>query len=129
MGAALPDFPVSITVTGLRSAKGQVLACLTARPQTFPDCAKDPQARARTAPAGAVVQLDFGEVPEGRYAVAIIHDENANGRMDKRLMMPSEGYGFSRDAPVHFGPPSFDRAAFEVDAPEQHQPIRMRYLF
>lgn len=128
-GLDLPEFDVSVTVTGLRSARGQVLACLTSAAHTFPDCARDPHARARIVPAGPTVQLDFGPVPEGRYAIAIVHDENGNGRLDKRMMLPSEGYGFSRDAPLRFGPPSFDSAAFEVDAPLQHQSIRMRYLF
>ncbi len=121
---------VDVTVTGLRSARGQMLACLTARPQTFPDCNKDPQAFRRTVPVGAAtVRFDFGLVPEGRFAIALVHDENGNGRMDKRLMLPSEGFGFSRDAPLRFGPPSFGSAAFQVDPATEHQAIRMRYMF
>ena len=73
--------------------------------------------------------LDFGEVPSGTYAIALIHDENGNGKLDKRLIMPAEGFGFSRNAPVRFGPPSFASAAFAVDGDEQRQTIRMRYLF
>lgn len=124
----MPDFNVGLTVVGLRSSKGQVLACLTALPATYPDCSKDPEARKRTVPAGLTVKIDFGAVPEGRYAIAVIHDENGNGRMDKRLMLPAEGFGFSRDAPVHFGPPSFSSAAFAVDQTE-HESVRMRYMF
>lgn len=129
LGAALPLGDVSATVTGLRSAKGQVLACLTARPKAFPKCESDPGARTLTVPASGSVELDFGEVPSGRYAIALIHDENANGKLDKRLMIPREGFGFSRNAPVGLGPPSFAAAAFAVDAEGEHQSIRMRYLF
>jgi len=95
-GAAPQTGDVSVTVTGLRSARGQVLACLTAQSKTFPDCDRDPAARAVKAPAGATVELDFGQVPAGHYAISLFHDENGNGRLDKRLMMPREGYGFSR---------------------------------
>jgi uncharacterized protein (DUF2141 family) len=49
--------------------------------------------------------------------------------MDKAMMMPREGYGFSRDAPVRFGPPSFRSAAFTVGAAPVHQTVRMRYIF
>lgn len=129
LGTALPSGEVSATVTGLRSAKGQVLACLTARPKAFPKCQNDPDARALTVPANGSVELDFGEVPNGRYAIALIHDENANGKLDKRLMIPREGFGFSRNAPVGLGPPSFADAAFAVDTRSEHQSIRMRYLF
>lgn len=128
-GADLPGGEVTATVTGLRSSKGQVLACLTAQPAGFPDCKKDPHARALTVPASETVELDFGHLPKGRYAISLFHDENANGRLDKRLMMPREGYGFSRNAPVRLGPPSFASAAFPLDAADEHQTIRMRYIF
>lgn len=117
-----------MTVTGLRSAKGQVLACLTALPKGFPDCSRDPAARHLTVPAGRTVLLDFGAVPSGRYAVSVFHDENGNGKLDKRFLMPREGYGFSRDAPVVFGPPKFAAAAFEV-AGDVTQSLRIRYIF
>lgn len=132
LGAAAAPAPspanVSVTVTGLRSTKGKVLACLTAQARTFPDCDKDPAARAVTVAAGKSVELDFGEVAPGRYAISLFHDENGNGKLDKAVMIPSEGYGFSRDAPVMMGPPSFAKAAFAVDGAAQHLSIRMRYL-
>jgi len=127
--AAAPEpAPVSAVLTNLRSAKGHVLACLTARADAFPDCAKDPLARKLTVPAAPEVHLDFGSVPAGQYAVSVIHDENGNGKLDTSLMIPREGYGFSRDAPVRMGPPKFDSAAFAVAGEPVHLAIRMRYL-
>ena len=129
LGSALPEGTVSATVTGLRSEKGLVLACLTARPSAFPACENDPDARALSVPAQESMTLDFGAVPGGRYAIALFHDENANGKLDKRLIFPREGFGFSRNAPVGLGPPSFASAAFAVNAGGEHQSIRMRYIF
>lgn len=120
---------VRATVSGLRSAKGQVVACLTARPDAFPDCQSDPAARSLTVPAARTVQLDFGMVPQGSYAISLFHDENGNGRLDKRLMIPREGFGFSRDAPVRLGPPRFASAVFAVGRETPGQTIRMRYIF
>lgn len=119
---------VSATVTGMRSAKGQVLACLTTRADAFPDCAKDPAARTLKVPAGTDLKLDFGVVPDGHYAVSLVHDENGNGKLDTRLMIPREGFGFSRDAPVRMGPPHFDKAVFPVTGHAEHLTIKMRYL-
>jgi len=116
-------------VTGLRSDKGQVLACLTANAGAFPRCEKDPDARALAVPASGAVEFEFRDVPPGQYAIALIHDENANGRLDMRLMLPHEGFGFSRDARVRFGPPSFAKAAFSINGEARHQTIRMRYIF
>ena len=119
---------VSMEVTGLRNAKGQVLACLTAHPKAFPDCSKDPAARTAVVPASASVRIDFGHVPAGRYAISLIHDENGNRKMDMAIMMPKEGYGFSRNAPVSFGPPKFAKAAFDVTGGDVVQQAKMRYL-
>lgn len=119
---------VSVAVNGLRSAKGQVLACLTTNAKAFPDCARDPQAHKLTVPATGTVHLDFGAVPAGTYAVSLVHDENGNGKLDTALMIPREGFGFSRDAPVRMGPPKFERASFAVESGDVHLAIRVRYL-
>lgn len=129
LGAAAPWGDVRASVTGLRSAKGQVVACLTARASEFPSCEHDPAARTATVPAAGEVEIAFGTVAPGRYAIALFHDENGNGRLDKRLMLPREGFGFSRDAPVRMGPPAFASAAFLVGSDDERQPIRMRYIF
>jgi uncharacterized protein (DUF2141 family) len=79
-------------------------------------------------PAASNDVIAFQHVLPGRYAVALFHDENANGRMDKMLMMPREGFGFSRDAPIRFGPPRFSAAAFTLGETQLTTSIRMRYL-
>lgn len=122
------DTDVSVTVTGLRSSKGLVRACLTAQADAFPNCDKDPHARKLNVAAAPEVRLDFGPVPEGRYAIAVIHDENGNGKLDTTLMIPREGFGFSRDAPVHMSAPHFDKAAFDVPGQATHLTLKMRYL-
>ena len=43
--APAPGGTVVVEISGLRSTDGQVLACLTARATSFPDCARDPDAR------------------------------------------------------------------------------------
>lgn len=55
------------------------------------------------------------ELPPGRYAVAVLHDENGNGKMDTRLLrMPKEPYGFSNGAKPRMGPPKFEDAVFDL---------------
>jgi uncharacterized protein (DUF2141 family) len=119
---------VRLEITGVRSDKGKVQVCMTARPDRFPKCQGDREAHTRSVPASDTVSLDFGHVAPGRYAIAVLHDENDNGKVDRVLgMMPKEGFGFSRDAPVRMGPPSFNQASFQVSA-DVEQTIRMRYM-
>ncbi|WP_343033356.1 DUF2141 domain-containing protein [Altericroceibacterium indicum] len=115
-------------MTGLRSSKGLVRACLTPNAKAFPNC-DGKGAMELAVPAAATVTLSFPNVAPGRYAIAVLHDENSNGKADRALlMMPKEGFGFSRDAKVFMGPPKFKDAAFDVNHVPVRQVIKMRYM-
>src|SRR6185312_779738 len=97
----------------LRSHKGMVRVCLTADPDNFPSCVDD--ARAVTASVPATTNaISFPGIAPGRYAVAVIHDENGNNKLDTMLGIPREGFGFSRNPVIRFGPPRFSAAAFPL---------------
>ena len=61
-------------------------------------------------------RCDFEDIPPGTYALAVIHDENMNGKLDTNwLGIPKEDYGFSNDAKGLFGAPSYPAASFQYD--------------
>ncbi|TAD73174.1 MAG: DUF2141 domain-containing protein [Sphingomonadales bacterium] len=120
---------VVIAVTDLRSAKGVIRACMTTRADVFPKCIKDPAAHRTVVSAGGKVEIRFTGVKPGQYAIALLHDENDNGKADRAMgMMPKEGYGFSRDAPVKMAPPKFKDAVFQIGEGSQRVTIKMRYF-
>ncbi|MEM9085696.1 MAG: DUF2141 domain-containing protein [Pseudomonadota bacterium] len=120
---------VVITITDLRSTEGVVRACMTTQEKIFPKCRKDPDSYRTVVPAGEDVTITFTDVTPGTYAVALLHDENDDGKANRALgMMPKEGYGFSRDAKVRMGPPKFDDAVFEHTGEDQQLTIKMRYF-
>ena len=52
----------------------------------------------------------------GRYAFKFFHDENKNEKLDVNwLEIPKEGFGFSNNPSMTFGPPSFDKTIFELN--------------
>ncbi|MFN3875311.1 MAG: DUF2141 domain-containing protein [Flavobacteriales bacterium] len=79
--------------------------------------AKEQGCMTRTVEAnGASVQVGFGDLAPGRYAIKAYHDINGNGRLDTNWMgMPKEPYGFGNDAMGAFGPPSYEQAAVPVE--------------
>ncbi|MCX9148361.1 DUF2141 domain-containing protein [Erythrobacter sp. WG] len=120
---------VVITVTDLRSSKGVVRACMTTRADIFPKCIKDPTAYRTVVPASGKLEIRFTGVKPGNYAIALLHDENDNGKADRAMgMMPKEGYGFSRDAPVRMAPPKFADAVFAIGEAAARVTIKMRYF-
>ncbi len=61
------------------------------------------------------VTVTFNDVEPGDYAIRYFHDENSNQGFDNNMFgMPIEGYGFSNNAPVNFGPPSYQQMTFMV---------------
>ena len=120
---------VTITVTDLRNSEGVVRACMTTVESVFPRCAKDPNSYRTVVPAGETVTIRFNNVKPGDYAIALLHDENEDGKANRVLgMAPREGYGFSRDAPVRMAPPEWDDAVFTVGTASQRVTIMMRYF-
>ena len=75
-------------------------------------------------PPAAVAQADAAsprtvlvlrDVPPGRYGVTVIHDKNANGKLDSNIVgIPTEPYGAIRHARGRMGPPAFEDAAVDV---------------
>lgn len=128
-GASDPGVKVTVTVSEIRSTKGVVRACMTTDPKKFPRCRGVPGAHSAVVPAKGAVTLTFTGVQPGNYAIALLHDENENGKADRAMgMMPKEGFGFSRDAKVRMGPPKFGEAVFAVGSEPVSQAIRMRYM-
>jgi uncharacterized protein (DUF2141 family) len=66
--------------------------------------------------ASGTRRVVFTQLPPGRYAVIVFHDENDNGRLDENGWgVPTEGYAFSNNAEGLLGAPSFDAAGFTLD--------------
>ncbi len=125
---ASADASLDVSVSGLRNKKGNVLVCLTGNAKAFPDCSKDPKSLKRTVKATAAGSISFAEVVPGTYALSLIHDENANGKLDTSLAIPKEGFGFSRNPKITFGPPKFKSAAFTLNGAGA-QNVKMKYMF
>jgi uncharacterized protein (DUF2141 family) len=51
----------------------------------------------------------------GKYSFKFIHDENMNNKLDTNWIgIPKEGFGFSNNPKMTFGPPSFEKTLFEL---------------
>jgi uncharacterized protein (DUF2141 family) len=76
----------------------------------------------------AQARCDFVDIPPGRYALVVIHDENMNNKLDTNwLGIPTEGYGFSNDAKAVLGPVSFSAASFPYEGQNMQLTIGLHY--
>jgi uncharacterized protein (DUF2141 family) len=116
-----------VEINKLRNAKGRVAVALFNSSEAFPEQSRALQGKLATI-SGARATVTFKGVKPGTYALAVLHDENKNNKMDFNLLgMPLEGYGFSNDAWAMFGPPSFEDASFSVKGKTTSK-IKARYF-
>lgn len=120
---------IHVKILDIKNSTGTVACALFAAPEGFPTeflrhatrimmmKIQDTQGR-----------CDFLDIEPGTYALAIIHDENMNGKMDTNwLGVPEEGYGFSAGAKVSMSAPTFEEASFPHDGKDLHLTISLSY--
>ena len=67
--------------------------------------------------SSGTVELQVRNVKPGTYAIAVFHDVNGNGKLDRSFIgLPNEPYGFSNDVGRR-GPPNFEAARIVVREP------------
>jgi len=106
------DLTVDVKVPDQR--QGAVRAALFDKADGFPRGTPLRTAMASTVQGKATLQ--FAGLPAGDYALTAYLDENSNSKLDANLFgLPTEPYGFSRNARGMAGPPPFADAAFRVE--------------
>jgi uncharacterized protein (DUF2141 family) len=110
-----PAFAATLVIRadGIGSAQGMVYAGICDRSFEEATCPY----RDRTAARPGRVEFRVRNVKPGRYAIAVFHDTNGNGKLDRSFIgLPQEPYGFSNDVGRR-GFPSFEGALITVTDP------------
>jgi uncharacterized protein (DUF2141 family) len=72
--------------------------------------------------------LQVDSIAPGMYGIALLDDENRDGRLDYRLILPKEGVGFSYYEQHGFHRPVFDDFSFSLKKNVTLRiPIRLTY--
>ncbi len=118
---------VDVNVGTFRNTKGWFGCRLYSSPAGFP---KEPTSKQQQkAITGTTVGCTFEGLPAGTYAVSVMHDENANGKLDSNFLgIPTEGYGVSNNHTHALSAPTWDESKFEVkDGESVRLGIGLRY--
>jgi uncharacterized protein (DUF2141 family) len=106
---------LNVSVTQVGESTGNVIIALFDTEKGFPHGAAAIGSLKVTAKKGTVASA-FKKLAPGRYAVAAFHDANGNDALDTTFLgIPTEEYGFSRNARCATGPPEFSAAAFDLN--------------
>lgn len=118
---------LDIELKKVKSTEGEIILSVYSKEEDWLKEGKEVQKVKIKANYGSV-KVTFSKLERGDYAIAAIHDENSNGKLDFTwYMKPEEGVGISKDATGSFGPPSFYDAKFSLTKDSSLQVINMDY--
>ena len=117
---------LTIKVTDVNSNKGHIIIAVDDALVDFSAFSGDVAAVRYRAVSGES-SVTLSNIPEGLYAVSVIHDENGNSELDIDGQMPVEGYGYS-GAGSPYKQPEFSNAAMDVRKPATTITVKMIYL-
>jgi uncharacterized protein (DUF2141 family) len=135
LAIALPVLPslsqststVLLEVSSLKNTRGTLNCRLFTKASDFPD--GEGILTVRTPIAGANTTCTFPNVEPGTYAVAVVHDENSNGKLDKNFVgVPSEGYGVSNNKTYALSAPKWDESVFTI-APSESKTLQVKLRY
>ncbi|MHB1104878.1 MAG: DUF2141 domain-containing protein [Lutibacter sp.] len=129
-----PEESYSLTIksTGFRNSEGIALFVLYNKNGSIPDEKYKNYFKKGISKIdkNGTATFTFTNLPEGSYAVNILHDENKNGKIDKKFLlpMPSEGIGFSNFESIGMSNrPNFSKASFLVKS-NMEKVVKVIYL-
>jgi uncharacterized protein (DUF2141 family) len=121
---------LTVHITGIRNVKGKINIALFRDAKGFPleiDSAVSTQ-KLEIDPQTLSVTAVFASLPQGTYAVSLLHDEKLIGRMEFDSQgIPQSGYGISNNPDTSQGPPTAEQGKFQVNQPETTIEIKLVY--
>lgn len=122
-----PSSTVLIEVAGFKNMRGTLNCRLFTNAADFPD--GEGIVTLRVPITGPNTSCSFSNVEPGTYAIAVVHDENGNGKLDKNFVgVPSEGYGVSNNKTYALSAPKWNESNFTLGATESKALlVKLRY--
>lgn len=108
----------NVTIEGFRNKEGfAAISVFHEREQrAFPgEAAKAYKTFYLPIPQNKKIEIKLDNVPAGKYAIALLHDEDGNKKLNTVLGYPREGFGFSNNPRVLVGAPDFSKCAVELN--------------
>lgn len=105
---------LSVHVSGVKTSDGKISVAVYDTSEGFLKFDKVYVGSSTIAKKGTT-HLVIDDLPNGEYALAAFHDENANDELDTNwLGIPKEAVGFSNAKMKTFGPPRFKECALQL---------------
>ena len=123
-----PFHNLVLKLEGVSNDKGLIRITVFSKEDGFPEDSEKAVKTISVPAQQGVVRVVLNKLPAGNYAIAVLHDENKNGKLDTNLVgYPKEGYGFSNNNLPTFRAPRFEEAAFTMSEEKEELSVRISY--
>ncbi len=119
-GPAASAHDLTVVVDGVRNERGVIGVLVFSSAEGWPENVSSAYASMSAPARMPKTELTFHGLPDGDYAVVVLHDENENEKLDRNWIgKPKEQWGMSNNPPAVLSAPSFDRARFRLGKDER----------
>ena len=123
-----PAATLRVSVVDLRNTKGHLRLGVFTSAKGFPRD-RNGAMMWKSLPADSNERTFTINLPPGRYALVVLHDENGNKKLDENFLgVPKEGYGVSNNPKPRFRAATFDEAAFALPDSGAELAISIQYF-
>ena len=120
---------VEVTVTGIRSSKGNIVIGVFKDDATFQ---KEKAFLSKSFTKDAIIDGKMKVIVDlepGVWGLSLLDDENSSGLMEYNFLgIPKEGFGFSDYYHSGFSKPKFEAFRFTLEKDKKKITIKIRYM-
>ena len=107
------NYSLNINIENINPSKGQLMIAVYNSKQLYMKTEKAFSKQILKLNGKNSEFIQFKDLPMGEYSVAVIHDENNNGKLDTNIFgIPTEAYGFSNNIRPKFRAANWDETKF-----------------
>ncbi len=119
---------IHVKITGIKNSKGQVGILIFVDKDGFPSDWKKAYKQVLIPAKEGEMEYTFADLPNGKYALSVMHDENNNNKLDTNMFgVPKEGYGVSNNIIGNLSAPKFADATFSIGTDNYKLEIKLKY--
>ena len=116
-----------LTLKNIDTTKGNIRIAVYGSQQAFEQQGETVYGTVITVITGPEETVQIPQLDYGTYVIAVYHDVNNNGKLDKTLLgIPKEPYAFSNNPIVKWSPPTYTACSFEFQAEHLQLEIRLQ---
>lgn len=118
-----------ITFTDIRNETGSIRMGLYDNTEQWTDTPKYTYSWEKIGIVNKILKVEIDSLPRGRYACAVLDDEDNSITMNYKLGLPVEGWGMSANPSfLKLKKPAFNEVAFDLDGSMLRLEIKINYL-